>query len=311
MQTVEKNAITFKSADGYSDVAGVVYKSSEVVPFCVVQMSHGMLEYMGRYDDFARFLCKNGVAFLGNDHIGHGDSATKENKGYFGKKGDHALAVKDIKTMNDFAHREFPSLPVILLGHSMGSFFARVYAARYPETIDGLILSGTAGKNPAAGAGIMLAWLLMKLRGARHASPLMQKMAFGKYLEKIPNYKTLSDWISRDEAIVEAYVNDPDCTFAFTVSGYHALLSALREVSSPKWAARIRKDMPLLMIQGSDDPVGAYNEGTAQVKGWLEDAGVKNLEYKLYEGARHEVLNETNRSEVYTDVLEFLKRNFT
>jgi alpha-beta hydrolase superfamily lysophospholipase len=299
------------SSGGFAQIAGSIYTSSDVKPFCVLQISHGMKEHFARYDDFSRFLCRHGIAVCGSDHIGHGRTSPKaEDKGYFGEKGSHHIPVQDLKLVNDYIHKTFPTVPVILLGHSMGSFFARSYAARYPKSIDGLILSGTAGKNPLAAFGKLLALLIMKIKGARYASKLMNNMALGNYCKKIKNPKTPHDGISRDESLIVSYAGDENCNFRFKVSGYHALLGALKEVSSRAWAKKIIKDMPILMIQGSCDPVGNYGKGTQQVKKRLQNAGVKNLDYKLYEGARHEVLNETNKSEVYNDVLAFLKNNF-
>lgn len=307
MPKPEKNAIQFKSADGRSTVVGFVYTCPEVKPFCILQISHGMCEYIGRYDEFALWLAEWGVVVCGNDHIGHGGTAVEADRGYFGGKGGHMYALQDMKTLNEMARHQYPGLPLILLGHSMGSFFARKYAALWPGTIDGLIISGTGGPNPLTGVGIAVSRMISATRGERHRSKLLHNMAFGAYLKRIPDAKTPYDWISRDEEIVAAYAADPLCTFHFTANGFHELLSAMRDVSSPRWAVRIRKDMPVLMISGDADPVGDYGKGVAKVRDWLRGAGVKNLEYKLYEGARHEVLNETNRQEVYEDVYAFLQ----
>lgn len=308
MPKPEKNAIQFESADGRNTVAGFVYTCPEVEPFCILQISHGMCEYMGRYDDFAFWLAQRGVVVCGNDHLGHGATATKEDRGYFGGKGGHMNALQDLKTLNGMMREKYPGLPLVLLGHSMGSFFARKYAVLWPQTIEGLVISGTGGPNPLAGVGITVASMIARVRGEKHRSKLLHNMAFGAYLKQIPDAKTPYDWISRDEEIVAVYAKDELCTFHFTANGFHELLSALRDVSSPEWAMGISKGMPVLMISGDADPVGDYGKGVATVRGWLQNTGVKNLEYKMYEGARHEVLNETNRAEVYEDVLAFLNR---
>lgn len=311
MQLLERKDIRYDSKDGRSRIAGYIYTNPNVTPFCVLQLSHGMTEHIPRYEIFAAYLAANGVAVCGNDHMGHGSSAELDDDlGFFGRKGGREDAIDDLKTMNDKIREMFPGLPVVLLGHSMGSFFARQYAVKYPKSINGLIISGTGGPNPLAGIGIGLTSMLSKTRGPRYRSGMVHYMAFGSYLKKIKKPNTVYDWISRDEEIVRIYAADPRCTFRFTVNGFHELFSALKDVSSPQWATGITKDMPVLMIQGSDDPVGGYGKGTDKVRDWLKGAGVKNLEYITYPGARHEVLNETNREEVYADILNFIEKNF-
>lgn len=308
MPKAEKKDIWFDSADGAHKIAGYFYTNPAVVPFCIVQISHGMCEYMGRYEDFAAFLAASGFVVCGNDHLGHGSSvAGPEDYGFFGKNGRRA-ALQDLYTMNRLAREAYPGLPLVLLGHSMGSFFARQYAAQWPATIDGLIISGTGGPNPLAPVGIALAGLLQKLKGPRHRSPLLQSMAFGTYLKKIENPRTPYDWISRDEEIVKAYAADPKCTFLFTANGFHELFSALRDVSSPAWAQKLSKTTPVLVFAGEADPVGNYGEGVQTVYRWLQDAGIQQTALILYPGGRHEMLNETNRAVVYADVLAFLQQ---
>lgn len=311
MPRQERDDIWFDSADGKNQVAAHLWHNPNTPPFCVVQISHGMCEYAGRYDDFARFLVDNGAAVYGNDHLGHGHTAkSPEALGHFTTRGGHRHVLQDLKTMNGLARQRFPGVPLVLLGHSMGSFYARRYAAEWPKTIDGLVLSGTAGPNPLAGLGIAVARLIEAVKGSYHRSNLLHAMAFGSYFKRIPNPKTPHDWVSRDAEIVAHYAADPYCDFRFTVNGFGELFTILRSVSSPKWARRVPRDLPVLMIQGGDDPVGAYDKGTAKVRGWLQNAGVKDLTYKLYPGARHEVLNETNRAEVYRDVLHFLQAHW-
>ncbi len=304
-----KRNIWFESADGRSKIAGYFYEDPAVKPFCVLQISHGMCEFIERYEDFAQFLTAQGVAVCGNDHIGHGASvAESEDFGYFSEKDGRRFALADLTTMNKKAHEAYPGLPLVLLGHSMGSFFARKYAAEYPETIDGLIISGTAGPNPLAGMGIALTSFLSRVKGPRYRSRFVAGLATGSYLKRIELPNTAYDWISSDVDIVSAYAADPRCTFLFTVNGYHELFCALRDVSSPAWAVAIPKEMPVLMIQGAADPVGDYGKGTEKVRHWLHGAGVKNLTYKTYPGMRHEVLNEVGRQQVYDDVLAFLQQ---
>lgn len=295
--------ISFKSADGQNTVAAWFFTAPGVEARAVLQISHGMCEYIGRYRDFAAFMAQNGYAVCGNDHLGHGDtSAGPSQDGYFGK-GGRQYVLRDLKTMNELARQRFPGLPVVLLGHSMGSFYARWFAAEYPDAIDALILSGTGGPNPAAGAGLALTSLLAKLKGPAYRSKLVHHMAFGAYLKRVPAPATLYDWISTDPQIVAAYAADPRCTFMFTVNGFHELMATLKQVSSPAWAARLKKDTPVYLFSGDMDPVGDYGKGVRQVYQMMKDAGVRDVQLKLYPGGRHEMLNEVDRAQVYADVL--------
>ncbi len=309
MQKTERKDIWFNSSDNIHKIQAHFYTNANVKPFCILQISHGMSEYMRRYEEFASFLAACGVVVCGNDHLGHGGSvATEDDLGFFTEKGGRRFVLQDLKQMGKIARTAFPGLPLVLLGHSMGSFFARRYAAMWPQDIDGLIISGTGGKNPLVNFGLALSSVIAKTNGARTRPPLLHNMAFGSYLAKVPNPATPHDWISRDSEVVAKYSADPLCTFHFTANGFHELLAVLKKVSGPAWAVQVRKDMPVLMIQGSADPVGNYGKGPNQVRRWMHAAGVKNLEYITYEGARHEVLNETNRADVYNDVLQFLKK---
>ena len=303
MSELRTEDIRFKSANGHSTVCGWVFTMPDVQPKAILQLSHGMCEFIGRYRDFAAFMAQNGYVVCGNDHLGHGDTAAgPQEYGFFGPEGRY-FVLKDLKQMNEQVRARYPGLPLILLGHSMGSFFARWFAAKYPEAIDGLIISGTGGKNPAASMGIGITGLLSKLRGPTYRSGLVNKMAFGAYLKQIDKPRCAYDWISRDEEIVSRYARDPRCTFIFTVNGFHEMLSVLKEVSSAAWAAQLSKTTPVLLFSGDKDPVGDYGKGVQQVFEWIKAAGVEDVQLKLYPEGRHEMLNEVNRAEVYKDVL--------
>lgn len=305
MSEIKKSVIRFKSSNAVNTVTGYYYTCPDTVPRAILQISHGMCEYIDRYADFAAFMAKNGFVVCGNDHLGHGQTSSGENgiDGYFADKDGGEYILKDLYTMNSLARKAYPGLPVILLGHSMGSFFAREYAVRYPETLYALIISGTGGPNPLAGLGMLLSDIVCKVKGTKFRSDLLQNMAFGQYLKRIESPKTQSDWITRDEKIVDKYVSDPKCTFIFTASAFHELLWILKKVNRPQWAHSFNKDLPTILISGDADPVGNYGKGVETVYEALKSAGVKDVEIKLYPDARHEVLNEINRSEVYQDVL--------
>lgn len=310
--TLIKQKFSFPSADGVNTVSAYWYRHETLAPKAVVQLSHGMCEYIGRYDDFAAYLCDAGYAVCGNDHLGHGETSSGKGgvDGYFGKKDGREYVLEDLHTMNETAHREYPELPVILFGHSMGSFLARAYAARWPQSISALIICGTGGPNPSAGMGLALTSIISRIKGPEYRSKLVDRMAFGAYLKQIEMPDTKYDWISRDKQIVKTYAADPKCTFIFTVSAFHELMATLKSVSSLSWAQQLPKELPIFVIAGDADPVGDYGKGVSTVYGWLKQAGIHSVTMKLYPGARHEILNDTCRAEVYADVKDWLDQIF-
>ena len=198
-------------------------------PVAVVQLSHGMCEYVERYQPLAEFLCRQGVAFYGHDHPGHGQSAAGwEELGYFRAKDGASLLVEDLRQMHLQLYKRFPELPIFLLGHSMGSFVARAYLSRYAEGLAGAVICGTSGGNPAAGLGKMLAELVVRVKGGHHRSRLLNQLAFGSYNKRFGN-RTPYEWLTRDQEIVDRYAADPFCNTGIRKSwtGMQRILSAI------------------------------------------------------------------------------------
>ena len=300
----------YPSANGKDTVACYLWQP-EQQPRAVVQLSHGMQEYVQRYTPFARYLCGQGYAVGGNDHLGHGNTAASpDDLGFTGEGGGADAMIEDVHEMTLRLRRAFPGLPLILLGHSMGSFIARNVAAMYPEDYDGVIFMGTAGADMPTGAGKMLAGWRMKHRGERYRSNLLAKIAFGGYNRRYEKPVNSKSWISRDDAVVEAYIADPLCNFAFTARGWHDLFTLLGRVSRSDWAEKIPADLPVLLTSGEMDPVGGFGVGVKQVHERLAKAGVRDLTLTLYPDARHEILNELNRAQVYADITAWLDARF-
>lgn len=275
-------------------------------PKAVLVLVHGMSEHSGRYDHFARFLVENGFAVYMNDHAGHGRSA--QVKGHFADKNGWECVVKDIDTLTDYAVEKHPGLPVFLMGHSMGSFLSRSYIVRYGAArhLSGCIICGTMGKNPGVGVGKAVATAQIKLMGPRSRGDILSRLSSTDYNQRIENPVNGSAWLSTDDQVCKAFEADPLCNFPFTAAGYRDLFTGLAEISSPQWAGKVPKDLPIFLIAGDQDPVGNYGEGPKQVAEWLRAAGVREVQLKLYPGMRHEVLNEIGKEEAYQDVLDWL-----
>ena len=274
----------------------------------IVQIAHGMTEYIDRYDDFARFLVNNGFVVVGHDHLAHGQSVNS--KAEWGKlpalTGKDAL-IEDMHTLRMMAQERFGSdVPYFVFGHSMGSFVVRAYIARHGDGLAGAIVCGT-GHQPAAKSkmGNMLARLITRVKGDAYHSNLMHGMADGAYSKAIPDARTPHDWLNTDPAKVDTYRADEACGYMFTISGYAALTDLTTEIALPAVIAAVPANLPVLFIAGSEDPVGDNGEGVRLVVSLFEKAG-KNVTLKLYEGMRHEILNEPRYEEVYRDVIAWL-----
>lgn len=297
---------TFPSVSGLCDIyaqsaAPIDYGSIRGV----VQISHGMAEYSNRYAQFALELCKNGYAVFINDHVGHGSSVTdKDMLGYFGENGEETF-VEDMKSLTDIIKSEYNDLPLYLLGHGMGSLIARKYTAKYGYLLDGVIYTGTSGENPALGIGIQLANTLIKQNGPYYRSELLDTIAFGTYNRKTEK-RTDCDWVSRDTKEVDKFIADELCGYKYTVSGMKTLFLTLKAVSTRRWYNSVPLSMPILLLSGSMDPIGDYSKGVTEVYKTLKKTGHKYVTMKLYDGARHEILNEINRKEVFGDIIEWL-----
>lgn len=300
-----KTESSFRSADGRSNIHYEVWKP-EKEPVCVLQIIHGMSEYVGRYAAFAEFLNSYGVLVCGEDHIGHGHSAEPKDYGYMGKGGGWENIVEDVHTLRGMMQKDYPGIPYVMMGHSMGSFLIRAYLQKHQEGLAAAIIMGTGGKNPAAGAGLFITKLVRKLKGDYHRSAFLTKTAFGSYLDRIPDARTNNDWLSRDTAVVDAYIADPMCGFVFTTSGYQELMEVLIQINTKEWYASIAKDLPIMVIAGAEDPVGAYGAGPKEVADGLKAAGCKDVQLKLYDGMRHEILNEIGKEQVMYDLKDFI-----
>ncbi len=298
--------IHYKSSYENLPISAYVFRDENVEPKAILQICHGMAEYLMRYETFAKFMAKNGFIVCGNDHLGHGKtSGEKYQDGFFAPENGRYYVLKDLYQLNRLMNSYYPYLPIVLLGHSMGSFFARWFCEVYPGAVDVAIFCGTAGSSSSVSVGIDITSMLTSVRGAKHISSFVDNLAFGKYCKRITSPKTNKDWLCTDEKVVADYIADEKCGFKFTVSAFNDLLTVNAHVNKKSWANSIYKDLPIMVIAGAEDPVGDYGSGPKQVAESLINAGVEKVELKIYENMRHEILNEKKSSIVFADVLKF------
>lgn len=274
----------------------------------IVQVVHGSCEHSQRYIDFARFLTDNGYVVFSNDLRGHGLSVNnKEELGYFGDRDGWRLIVDDLNEINRLAKKQYRELKLVMLGHSMGSFLARHYAVLYGNEIDGLIATGTA-HNPRTllKLGKFLAERDIKKKGIRRKNELLNKMSYDSFSNQFKPIRTKQDWLSRDEKIVDKYIEDELCGFVFSSGAFRDMFDGLLFITNKNNIKQTPRELPILLLSGSKDPVGDNGKMVVKAYNAYKAAGVKNIKMKLYDGMRHEILNEIDKEEVYKDILDWL-----
>ncbi|MCR8641340.1 alpha/beta hydrolase [Paenibacillus sp. N1-5-1-14] len=277
----------------------------DVSPIGVVQLAHGMAEHAGRYVRVAEALTAEGYIVYANDHRGHGRTAhSSDDYGFVGYDGFHWL-VHNLGQLSEVIRERHPNLPLILMGHSMGSFLVQNYMYTYPDQVDAFILSGTGGKQSAVQLffGTLLARNQAKRKGENHRSILLNSLTFGKYNSGFKPTRTEFDWLTRDEEEVDQYVDDPMTGAVFTASFYRDFFTMLKQLHKRKNMELIPRDKPVYIFAGDKDPVGFNGKGILDLVERYKSLGITNLTYKLYPDARHETLNEVNRDEVTKDLI--------
>lgn len=310
MRTIE---FGFPSWDGASTIHAIIWQpqlEAGQKPRGIVQLIHGMSEHIERYDAFARFLAEHGFVVCGHDHIGHGLSVSGPDElGHMPPENGADVLVEDVDTLRYVAAHAFgEDLPYFIFGHSMGSFTLRVYLTRHGEGLAGAILCGTGQKPQIISlAGNALASLGAKIRGDHTKSDLIHNMADGAFVRAVDDPQTEFDWISSDRSNIEAYMEDDLNGFQFTLGGYASLTKLTLWAADLELAKKIPNDLPLLFIAGAKDPVGDNGEGVKAAATMMEKAGAEDVEVILYDGMRHEVLNEADAHIVFDDVLAWLE----
>lgn len=300
---------SFLSADNKTDVVYYFFENKKIKPKAVLQISHGMQDYILRYNELISFLNSKGIVVCGNDDLGHGlTSKSSSTDGYFADKNGYKYVVKDLLTMTKIAKDRYKNVPYFLLGHSMGSFYARLYAYLYEGELSGLIIEGTSGRVFGTRFGIFLADLISKVTNPKNTCKTIENTMLKSYYKYIDNVETGKEWVTSDNKKLEEYINDDRCNFSFKVSAYRDMLTVLKFVNSNKCIKDTPKDLPIFICSGDKDPVGNYGKGVREVYNRFVKEKQEDVELKLYAGARHELHNEVPliRKEFCEDVYSWI-----
>lgn len=275
---------------------------------CILQIVHGMAEHIGRYDEMASWFASQGILVVGEDMLGHGQSLDDySTPGYFTPLDPATVVVRDVHRLKKITEEKYPGVPYFILGHSMGSFILRNYIFRYGKGIKGAIICGTGSKPKLlVKAGLLITNIIQLFCGDHHKSTLLSTLAFGNK-SKIPEDHR-NDWLCTDHKVVEKYDADPLCGFLFTVNGFKTLFTLIDRQNSKKNIEKMPNTLPVLFISGSEDQVGDCSKGVKKVFDEYKSLGMEDVDCILYEGLRHEILNEPSREKVFSDVFEWINK---
>ena len=303
-----KKDFYYPSSDGMTRIHAIMWEP-DGEPVGIVQIIHGMVEFIDRYDEFARYLTEHNFLVCGEDHLGHGESViSDEYHGYFGRNGN-AWVIADIHKLRTIMQKEYPGVKYLMLGHSMGSFLVRQYITEengdYAKGLSGVVVMGTGWQPDAVlRMGKAIARMLGTDKVGKEAK-LIDVISFGQYLKKIPDARTLSDWLTKDNDIVDKYVANPWNQFHFTPNAYYHMFAGMQKAHDTKRMKNLPEGLPLLLTSGAEDPVGNWGEGVRKAYQVYVENSPCTVDIRLYEDDRHEILNETDREEVFEDLRTF------
>lgn len=295
------------STDSKNNLNVIIWET-EKEPIGVLQIVHGMAEYIDRYDNFAKYMTEHGFNVIGHDHLGHGHSVSDEHDyGFFAEENGDKIIIEDMHSVTQYAREKWEELPNFILGHSMGSFCLRQYLTKYSNDVFGAIIMGT-GWIPSAAAllGKTIATNTCKSKGSHTVNPLLIKLTLEPYNKPFEPARTNCDWLSRDEKQVDLYVNDKLCGFDFTAGAYKDFFTILEKIAKNRQLIGMRKSLPILITSGSVDPVGG-KKACEKLNAQYKRCGIDDVTLKLWENDRHEILNELDKSDVYRYIYNWLK----
>ncbi len=307
----KKEVFYYTSVQGSVKIHAVYWLPEDGQIHGIVQLAHGMSEYVERYGYLAEFLTSRGFLVTGNDHLGHGGSVCSEAEyGYFYERNGNQYLVQDMEKLRKHTEKKYPGQPYFILGHSMGSFLLRQYLLYYGSGLNGAIIMGTGSQPPALlAAGRMLTTIMALFRGWHYRSRLVRQMTFGTYNKRFEPARTEADWLSSDEQVTDAYMQDEKCGFTFTLNGYHNMFSGMLVISRKQNLRKLPQDIPLFLVSGEEDPVGAAGAGVRQLYETYKQLGIRDVSMKLYQHDRHEILNEPDKEQVCADIYEWINRH--
>ncbi len=305
---IRKEEFYFDSRDRESKIHAVKWIPDVELPVCIFQIVHGMAEHIERYDEFAAFLAQKGILVVGDDHLGHGKSVPEGGTyGYFCKEDAASVLVRDEHRLKKIMQEQYPGVPCLILGHSMGSFIVRNYLFNYGSGVSGAVIVGTGMQSKFTLLTARTVTAIQKLIfGPKHVGKFIDKASFGKYNERFSPARTNADWLSRNEENVDRYLADPMCGFVFTLNGFAALFQLIQNCYSAEKIEKMPKQLPILLLSGVDDPVGNYGKSIETVYQSYLEHGMQNVQMKLYEKDRHELLNEVDREQVYGEIYRWI-----
>jgi alpha-beta hydrolase superfamily lysophospholipase len=296
------------SSNGSSRITYYILQPENTQIKGIIQIAHDICEYFSRYTHFAKYLCGLGYIVCGNDHLGHGNSASKASDlGYFSRRDGYRNLVDDLYLLTDIMQKRYPYLPYFLLGQGMGALMAQLYLPRYGQKLTGCIFCGLPVSQPTSSMNIKISNSVVHTKGPYYRSAMLNRLACGNYLKKIKDSRTPFDWLTHDQKIIDIYQSDEKCNFIVTASGFRDYFRLLVTASSLKTYRSAPHALPLLFLSGDMDPAGNYGIGVRQVAAYYKNSGQKQIELVLYKEGRHEILNETNRLEVYGDILRWIE----
>lgn len=297
-----KKEFYFPSKDGLTQIHAIQWIPEGEVK-AVLQIVHGMVEHIDRYDDFAAYLAENGIYVVGHSHLGHGKSViSKEKMGYFASPNGNACVIGDMHQLRTMTQEKYPQVPYFLMGHSMGSFLTRQYLGMYGAGLSGAVIMGT-GEQPdlILAGGKLICKVIAAFKGWEHRSKFVNSLAIGKFEKEMG-----MGWLSRNEENVRNYAKDPLCGFVFTLNAFYNMFDGISKMNAGEKRGTFPKELPLFFVAGSDDPVGAHGKGVKRVYDRYLKKGSQNVKLQLYEGDRHEILNECDKVLVFEDILHWI-----
>ncbi len=306
---MKKEHLKYLSNDGVTQIHAIRWEPEGEIR-AILQISHGMVEFIDRYHEFAAYLVEQGIMVVGNDHLGHGDSVqSASHYGFFAKENGNRTLLRDIHKLRMLTQKNNPGVPYFLMGHSMGSFLARQYLCLHGEGLAGAIIMGT-GYQPriATQAGMFLTKTLAAWKGWEYRSTFIDRLAMGSYHKKFAAEGEKA-WLSRNAENVKQYMEEQYCSFIFTLNGYYNLFYSIYTLSHRDYLEKMPRKLPVFFVAGEEDPVGKFGKGVKKVCEEFRAIGMEDVSCKLYAGDRHEILNEVDRECVYEDIANWIEKN--